>query len=957
MTAITRFVGRGALVTLVCLGMSMPALAQGVGAIGGTVTDDSGGVLPGATVTLSSEGVIGGSQVVVAGARGDYQFPRLVPGEYTVQAELQGFRTIIQEGVLVNADRTSRADLILAVGALEESLTVVGEVPLLDTTTALNQTVMTREVLDSVPTGTDIWSIARLAPGVQMSKYDVGGREMLGQSDAFVHGSLDEENTYLIDGMDIGAYSSATGSSLNFYPDSHAMQEVNYQNGQTPADRAVGGAVVNMITRTGTNVFHGSGQYFGKINQFDNATEGSELYTQLLAGVPAGARAANPNIRVGGDIQRMFETAWSIGGPIIRDRLWFQGAFKYGVVDTFRVGSYNADGTQLLSDNELINTMIKGSYALNQNNQLHYSHLWVHKGRYHRAGGPTTTAFFDIRASDYNPSRNNVHIGRWTSVLSRQAVLVVAASTVHGQTNAQPQPEVQIGDIARFDAGTNTYTVAADIYDTNAGHRSNVNTSLNFLTGNHDFKFGYQYFDTSREGGGYSMSHFPSGFLAVYRNGVPDSVDVFNTPTEYRAVNRDQALYIQDNWRPTPKLTLNMGLRFEKAYGELESPLCQAKTIFIDAQCFDDIKGAPDWNSILPRFAVIYDLFGDGRTALKFSANQYRIPQGNSIAQRINPIDEAEDTRAWTACAPGQTSGCDFNGDLIPQLDELGPSQGFALGTNNRYADDVRWPKVNEISVEIERELPGQIVVTGGYYYRGHRDLLGVRNVAVPTESYTPIDVIEVNSGRQVTVWNKAPELRRAADNVWANYDGLEASFHGVDFSARKRMSNNWMMMASLSLSGTEGDIHNGADLNDPNRQFRRGVKPIDRPVFFKWTSAFLLPSDISIGMNIQYFDGFPDRNTVRVDSSTIKLVQNRQTIIVEPAGTSRLDSIATMDLNFRVNLGFLEGATIEPRLDIFNLFNAAAVTRHTTQYGPSYGRAVEILGGRLIKAGLNLTF
>ena len=109
--------------------------------------------------------------------------------------------------------------------------------------------------------------------------------------------------------------------------------------------------------------------------------------------------------------------------------------------------------------------------------------------------------------------------------------------------------------------------------------------------------------------------------------------------------------------------------------------------------------------------------------------------------------------------------------------------------------------------------------------------------------------------------------------------------------------------------------------------------------------------------MNIQYFDGFPDRNTVRVDSSTIKLVQNRQTIIVEPAGTSRLDSIATMDLNFRVNLGFLEGATIEPRLDIFNLFNAAAVTRHTTQYGPSYGRAVEILGGRLIKAGLNLTF
>ena len=170
--------------------LSSPALAQGVGAIGGTVRDESGAIMPGATVTLSSPGVIGGGQSTVSDGTGAYQFTRLVPGTYSVKAELQGFRTVIQEGIRVSADNTSRADLKLSVGALEESITVAGTAPLLDTTSALNQTVMSREVLDTLPTARDIFSIARLAPALTVGKLDVGGKDSLMNSNTvFIHGS------------------------------------------------------------------------------------------------------------------------------------------------------------------------------------------------------------------------------------------------------------------------------------------------------------------------------------------------------------------------------------------------------------------------------------------------------------------------------------------------------------------------------------------------------------------------------------------------------------------------------------------------------------------------------------------------------------------------------------------------------------------------------------------------
>src|SRR5262249_40375069 len=161
----------------------------------------------------------------------------------------------------------------------------------------------------------------------------------------------------------------------------------------------------------------------------------------LLAAVPAYALAANPNPRLGDSIEHMFDLSGTVGGPIVKDRIWYSFAAKLGEVYTRRVGSYNADGTQLLSDNQLRQDTAKISIALNRSQQLPYVQSWVHKGRYHVAGGPTVTEFFSNEATTYNPARHWYHIARWTDVLSSHAVLDVAASFAYGQNHLLPQPE------------------------------------------------------------------------------------------------------------------------------------------------------------------------------------------------------------------------------------------------------------------------------------------------------------------------------------------------------------------------------------------------------------------------------------------------------------------------------------------------------------------------------------
>jgi len=951
------YFGIAAGVVMCMLGFVTVASAQGVGGIGGTVTDQSGAVLPGVSVTLSNPlGSLGGNQTTVTDDRGAFQFVRLVPGTYMVRADLSGFRPATQEGIVVNSDVTARVDLRLQIGALEEGIIVSGQSPLLDTTSAMRQTVLSREVLNALPNRVDVWSVARVIPSVILSKVDVGGSESFLQSAATVHGTS-AENGFLIDGMDVSAL-DGNGTVAAMYLDPYAFEETNYQaGGAGSAVAQKGGLLFNMVTRTGTNKFHGGGMFNGASHGMGFANYSASTKAQLLAAVPANVLATNPNIVPGADILKIYDTGGWLAGPILQDKLWFSYSFHDQALNQYLLGNYNPNGTQVLDDNKMWTMGSKIAWQMTRTTQVSYFNNLQYKLIGHRNGGGT---FAESRARNLNDKYPDVHQLKFTSTLSNRAVIDVSYSRFRADDKFGQEPEVKAGDISRLDAITNAYTVALPTYRDNAMHRDGLYSSMDIVSGGHDVRFGFQYI----KGGEKSSAWSTSGMLAVVRNGIPDSVRTYNVPitstssrvpVAFQLWDRDTGLYIQDKWSATRKLTVNAGVRFETNFG-WQPAGCRAANTFVPETCWNEIDGNPDFKNIVPRASVIYDLTGDGRTAIKFAASRYDQPINISINQRLNPVGTTNDTRPWTVCAAGQTSGCDLNGDLIPQLNELGASTGFTFGTTNRYDPNLKWPVSNEYSLEVQRQLFLSTVLTVGYTNRQTRRNIGFQNVAVPLDTYVPLQVTEVNSGRQVTVYNQAPALRGKQDNLYFNTDTANSDFNGADITITRRMSNKWSVNGGASFGKSLGDIL-AQDLNNPNSaQFRLGLLGNDSRWSYRASGVYQLPQDIFLSGTWQYYQGFPDMTTVSVGNNTFALTQGSTTLVVEPRGTTRLPPVASVD--FSVRKGFrVQQLRFEPRIDFYNLTNQASVIGRLAQLGPTYGRISNIQRGALIKAGLNVEF
>ena len=930
---------------LACLCLTTPAMAQlGTGTINGIVQDSSGGAMPGVTMTLSNPGIVGGNQNTVTDTRGAYQFLRLVPSTtYSVRAELTGFRPAASNNIVVNADVNTRVDLNLEVGELSEQLTVTGQVQLLDTASTQNQQVLSREMLDTLPTGNDLWSIGRIVPSVLMQAYDVGGHNSFSNQTLRAHGSGNDEAKYQIDGMDV-SHGSGSGSGSTLYFDTFMFEEVNYTSGNNPAEIAQGGVVYSLITKTGSDRFRVDSRVTGTHHRLQANNLSPAVQARLLEGVPARVLAVSPNPRNG--ILHIVDANISISGPIVRSKLWFVTTGKLNPLQDVRLGSYEADGTQMVGKNLMRNRSFKISWQASQNNLFHVSHDYNRKGEMtFLPGSETGSVFGEARSTVSRRNRINAAQARWTSVFPK-ALLDVAYSHHYGVSGVAENEAVKPGDLPRFDLTTSTQTGAANVLNYQYPLKPVFISSLTLpSTGTHEIKFGYQFNGNFYGNDAYSMSHYPAGLVARYRNGVPDSVQTFNHPVETQNNTTENALYIQDRWTPLRKLTLNVGLRLEHV-AQWFPASCQEETIFIARQCFPEGR-APDWLNLAPRFGMIYDLFGDGRTALKFAANRYWPGIGIGLIGSINPVQiGVTDTRSWT----------DRNRDLIPQLDELGPSTGFNLGTTNRFDPDLKRPIVNEINAEIERQLPGNIVVAAGYFYRARKQYIGRRNLAVPRESYTPITVTEVVSGRQVTVYNQDPALRGRFDVLFHNAPENDIIYNGFDLTFNKRMSNRWMIMSGLSVSKNTGRHDQNADLNDPNVQFSDGLFENEVPVSFKLSGAYELPFDLKASGTFQHFTGFPEDTTVLVTSATVPLTRVTQSLRVEPRGTTRLPDVRLLDLSLK-KLIRAGRSRIEPGVDLFNVFNAAPIQLRIAQLGPTYGRPSRILPGRILRFSLSMGF
>src|SRR3954468_4642522 len=305
------------------LGASSAFAQSQTGEIFGKVTDESGAVLPGATVTLTGPSLLQ-PQMATTSETGSFQFPRLSVGTYNVKFELTGFKTVIKEGIRVTVDFSANVSTQLGVSAVQETVTVTGETPIVDTKQTGTKQTFTLEQLQQIPSARDPWVILQQTAGIAMDRENIGGNMSGQQSNYVSRGGNPTNNKWSLDGVDITDM-SATGASPTYY-DFDAFQEMTINTGGVDVTQQTGGVGINLVTKSGSDRFRGSSRFYVT----DQNLEANNIDDTLRA---QGATSGNP-------IQNIKDYGVEAGGPISKGRAWIWGSIGRQTVDVGVLGFY-----------------------------------------------------------------------------------------------------------------------------------------------------------------------------------------------------------------------------------------------------------------------------------------------------------------------------------------------------------------------------------------------------------------------------------------------------------------------------------------------------------------------------------------------------------------------------------------------------------------------------------------
>jgi hypothetical protein len=927
--------------------VAVPAFAQQTGTLSGVVRDPQGAVLPGVTVTATSPALIGGGRTVISGETGAYQLAAIPPGEYTVTYELTGFTSLKRENIMVRVAQTTRLDVELSVGALQETVTVSGESPVVDVSSTTTQTNIDRELYESIPTGRNPWVMAGLVPGVVTGRLDVGGTEGMQQYNIEAFGSADSQKSFSIDGLKTNWGGGSGGATMQYYG-FEMYEEYNMQTASGTAESDVSGVYMNMVTKSGGNRVTSDHNFYFMNESLQGDNIDDDLRDRL------GLSASDQTGAAGNPIDISYDWSSTLGGPIRQDRAWFFGALRWWRLDQFQIGALNPDGSQAIDDNRIRNFMGKVTTQVTETTKASLMFNRNLKDRFHRRDSPYL--FVEDKAATLQDQPAQNYVAQVNQVFGQSAVLDARFGRMWGVFPTRYQRDVGPDDIAVRDSVRNTRINAAEQSAINPNHRYQANGTLSYFTpglgGSHDFKFGAQLswermaYDRTRNG----------DMLLELVDGVATRAFLSNTP-----INSDHRLdtwaaFAQDRWT-IGRATINAGVRLDGVKAYLPAQSSPAGT-WIGERSFPE-RDVFDFNlNIAPRFGISYDLAGNGRTALKAYYGRFYNQFGSELAEASNQNAFAQLQVPWT----------DPNGNLRADPGELNLSgfSGFAAGLFPPIADDSNRPYSDEMNVGIDHQLFRDFAVSVSYHRRQHRDGLTILDRARPASAYTPVErtYTDPESGPQtITVFNLDPALRTLRDRVLTNADSLESNYDGVQFSFNKRMSNRWQLLGGVTLQTHEGFNHSGTftnpgnntDFNNPNYRLNRdnGAVFTDLPWIFTLSGSYQLPYEISLSGKYTARAGDPLTRTVSVSG----LAQGTETINVLPRGEDRTETVDKfVDIRFakRFNVGT---NMVEGSVDFFNLLNANHVLLQNEGIGSTWGRPSRILAPRIIRFGLTARF
>src|SRR3989441_7936011 len=942
------------------------ALAQSL--IAGVVRDTSGAVLPSVTVEASSPALIEKVRGAVTDSQGRYTIVELRPGLYTVTFELAGFRTFRREGIEVAANVSVPLSAELEVGAVEESVTITGQTPVVDVQQAGQRQVLKHELLESLPTSRQYHTAGIVMPGMKVTAPTQGGTSStIVQSYLTARSRSGAENVMEVEGMDVR---SPRGDNQQAYNNFAMAQEVTYQINAISADASGGGIRINMIPREGGNTFAGDMFISGMSHSWQSNNITPEL---MAAGLPT------PDAT-----RHMFELTPAFGGRIIRDRLWFFASGRLNRIQLAPAGARYADGRPGYNGTRTDNGSGRITWQVNPRNKLtvYRDEAWRYQDHYlGRAGQDWATV-----PTIWPTGTSSITSVKWTSPVSNR-LLLEGGYSAHGYANdvGIPQPGVLkergtpewYANASRTDLVLGTTTVASgDSCCNYFGQPARVlQSAVSYVTGSHSFKTGIQW----RTGGVRALGQENNAALQQrYRNGVPDSVSVSAQPSDTKAwVNPDVGIYAQDAWT-LRRLTLNVGVRFEYWDGEIRATQMGAGR-FVPTRSVDTFRPLPSFSDVNPRLSAVYDLFGNARTALKMSASRYVSNYGAVRISSFNPISTTSDIRNWFDCdfIPG-TSACSgrilaTNGDNIAQDNEIGPTNNLNFGRSPALrADPSLKREYNwDYSVSVQHEPVPRVSVVGSWYYTRFGNLQGTRNVLVSVSDYTPFQAINpLDASETITIYNLNRSKQGLVDNVVRTSDINRRTYNGFEGSVQARLANGGTLVGGWFADRT---VAVTCDTNDPNQlrfcdqsghlyqdlgrvpalPFRHEFKlALSSPILWKFTGAVSFTSFPGVGgFGTGNVDSPPYLSFGWVFPAALFPGGRTQSVTVplNAPGTKYLPRWNQLDISVQ-RVIHTRRVDIQPGISVFNVLNSSAVLNEIQTFGSALEQPLNTLQGRFMK-------
>ncbi len=902
-------------ITLSCLLTSLAgsALAQTAGTLTGRALDSSGGLLPGVDVTIASPAMIGGARGTVTDEQGAYRFTQLPSGEYRVSFALQGFQTLNIEGVRVTIGATMTINGTLGLDAVSESVTVISQTPTIDlqsTTVGVN---WDQKQMDDLPYGRGVRGLARLVPGLTATQFDVGGNTVGGSTTTGAR-------SYGRTGGELIKFDGVVWDQ--FFGDYNTYDQIQVSAAAKGADQQSPGVTLSFVIKSGGNRF--SGAYLGAWQ--DGAFQGDNVTQDLRdQGFDPGDNK----------FTRYNDVSLDLGGPIVRDRLWFYAAYGYNYSGLLIPGFVSErTGEQVEFFTRLDNPTLKLTWQASRNNKFEVVQQLNRKWQPYR----TASRFAPLEATQNQLAWTAIGPSvKWTGVLNQAMTLDMGFN----RSGYWWPDKAWTSDVRRTDLTTTQVAGAfleLDREPVRWGYNGTWSWFTNLKGMNHEVKAGFL---------GYRSTNFletygyPNQQVYRYRSLPgetdlflhPDSVQVFDYPNFTDSGVYYNSAYLNDMVTLSRKLTMNVGLRFDRYSSYLPEQGNPGTGPFATPFLYPESRDFPVYNALSPRVSLIYDVTGQGRLALKASYGRYAAAgSGPSaavgpVANNVNPA--AAVTRTY--------SNWDGSIPYTPVPEDLASVTG---GSRDRRIDpNARGEYMDEwtggVDIGLSRDFVVRLNAVRKYDFRGSYEL----NLAQPYEAFTD-RVTGIDPGRDNEVGTADDGVIEAwsVSRSWPTFGQVQSFFTNTgseandrytafEATASKSYSQGWSLLASYTID--RRIVRNPAP-RDPNEARYNWELP-ETHQGVRLSGTYELPWGVLVAGTFTGQQGAYYDRVAQVRNALNQLVN----VTVEgQAGRYDWVKLADMRVSKTVRFG---SQSLEGMFDLFNLTNSSVVLRRVTTNGPNF--------------------